>query len=1439
MDNNQKKIMPGCEKLTKPEEISALKDYLKQGIQEKEDSLILGENSPTLSTSGDPILGKVDLNSQKMVLIDGSTVEIERKMVNLEVPEGVKSLGDHLDSIDKNSRTKEAGITTGNMVSLEQGEEILPYEKIQTLTTNKTENLQQNMKLLDVEGKNLDVSSGYREPLSALSDEESSLSSFFSPLKVEELKNIEEKVIGLEDSREIKISEKRLDIKGNYTEPKTVTLFELLEKNVEPEEELVKLSDKRNIKLSEKRVDLNEPKETTLKTTLFELLENSVDPSEELIGLSGKKVVSPEEGYLKTPEVNKGNSENKWVGDNSADVVELSVSELKADNKLSNNDSNITVVSENYSRKYKGDNNDLEEKYKKVLQPGIVPETSVVPQNSDEITTLNKPNYERRKLGDNNFSISEISEHGNSKKALPEETKEVNITKRNPPENYSRRWENFGDNGDVDGDACEETDLINLPFSDSQKINLTAGDDPEQITTWNGSSGFDLEDNTKTTSYARNWFGDSNYYVEGNDGRTIEDFNNPETRHTLPQSDNITTWSGEGVAVDGNDLEEENKNDNFKFNYSRNWFGDNNLSEREVNRTIEDFNNPETRHTLPQSDNITTWSGEGIDGVDLEDNTKTTSYTREGKDFGDNNSSSDKSDLKEYIDNIKTSPGNYRKSLSSNIKDSDVSEHNITLWAPGKSLAANADKGLGGNDLEETNSSDNFKFKYSRNWFGDNNYNYLGEDGKETRTLDDFDKTRHTLPPIPQSDNITTWSGEGIDGVDLDNTKTTSYTREGKNFGDNNSSEDKSDLKDYINNIETSPGDHLIKRPNWRHRHIVNNEDTGYKDIDDNTDRTSWAEASTGADLPSAQGSITNTDSLSKLLISLDEIRKVDTETSSDAYSTLEQILSDYGKNPISGVLGGKKSGKRPGHKNRYQGSFFDEFKEAKSEGDILGQIKAIMNMKFSISPFFRTAAEAIASFIKNSEVKQDVIDITLITLTEIRDLARKGLDSIPHRLPGESDTWYGKIGSTIGTNPSLGGLANSGMGALVSLGDQYKNPVNRPQIDKETQTTKSTRWGVKGKERYFSEYLGIEDFENSGLNGTKTTNFSNPSLTSEYKEANSASTSSYDTNTVAIGLSTTFEDLLPTINLPTGVSSLEDLKRLLSQSPYITTADKVKNMKMTLDSNHVWEIRLFPYLGNLNGNCSWLPSIYEMNGINWAEHRIQTEWGEWIPASSFELQSKKMTQKTLGLFDGEISFPVSMEFTNEVRITFIDDQLKTWKRYFELCAECSTYLSGMVNSIHNEDVKVIKSRVDEITGRIVHEKGTKLYVNLDKTDLIDYSCTTPVVKGTICPGMYKNLSFRCLIYVMNPQMSTIQKFDLLLVMKDYAIEYTGDTDANSPDLTVSFSVVGENPGDAIPTFERKPYDVPKDDTSFWEKAGDFGLDIVKKLGTALVDVLS
>ena len=36
-------------------------------------------------------------------------------------------------------------------------------------------------------------------------------------------------------------------------------------------------------------------------------------------------------------------------------------------------------------------------------------------------------------------------------------------------------------------------------------------------------------------------------------------------------------------------------------------------------------------------------------------------------------------------------------------------------------------------------------------------------------------------------------------------------------------------------------------------------------------------------------------------------------------------------------------------------------------------------------------------------------------------------------------------------------------------------------------------------------------------------------------------------------------------------------------------------------------------------------------------------------------------------------------------------------------------------------------------------------------------------------------------------------------VLKDYSIEYSGEVDSSSPDLNISFSIVGENPGESIP----------------------------------------
>ena len=46
----------------------------------------------------------------------------------------------------------------------------------------------------------------------------------------------------------------------------------------------------------------------------------------------------------------------------------------------------------------------------------------------------------------------------------------------------------------------------------------------------------------------------------------------------------------------------------------------------------------------------------------------------------------------------------------------------------------------------------------------------------------------------------------------------------------------------------------------------------------------------------------------------------------------------------------------------------------------------------------------------------------------------------------------------------------------------------------------------------------------------------------------------------------------------------------------------------------------------------------------------------------------------------------------------------------------------------------------------------------------------------------------------MTPQYSTIRRFDLLCVLKDFAEEFSGEIDSGGADLNVTFSIVGENP---------------------------------------------
>jgi len=251
-------------------------------------------------------------------------------------------------------------------------------------------------------------------------------------------------------------------------------------------------------------------------------------------------------------------------------------------------------------------------------------------------------------------------------------------------------------------------------------------------------------------------------------------------------------------------------------------------------------------------------------------------------------------------------------------------------------------------------------------------------------------------------------------------------------------------------------------------------------------------------------------------------------------------------------------------------------------------------------------------------------------------------------------------------------------------------------------------------------------------------------------------------------GIALTLKDLCPNIDADK-INTLEDFKQALIKSPYITTPEKLMKREdgnLTLDTNAYWEVVIEPYVSDeQNGGWSYLPSIAEINTENRVEHNHKTRYSSWIPINGFELQKSKLVSKTVGLYDGEISYPVSVEYTNELRISVVDDQYKSWRRYFQRCADVSTYFS----EAHNDEF---------------YRQG-----------LIQCEATpTAIDKSMICIAYYKNVTFRVRIYCMTPQYSTIKKFDLLCVMKDFGEEYAGEIDGGGQDLSISFSIVGENP---------------------------------------------
>lgn len=256
----------------------------------------------------------------------------------------------------------------------------------------------------------------------------------------------------------------------------------------------------------------------------------------------------------------------------------------------------------------------------------------------------------------------------------------------------------------------------------------------------------------------------------------------------------------------------------------------------------------------------------------------------------------------------------------------------------------------------------------------------------------------------------------------------------------------------------------------------------------------------------------------------------------------------------------------------------------------------------------------------------------------------------------------------------------------------------------------------------------------------------------------------------------TTLEDLCPVLG-EAPVASLTDLKSLLKASPYITTPGKFMTdtkgsyNTQTLDTNMYWEVIFEPFCIDSgpcnNGGYSYLPSIREINYENETYHQVKTRYGFWAPINGFELQKSKLVTKSLQLYEGEIVYPTGMEFTNELRLTFVDDSLKSWRRYFEKCAQVAVFNSTPHGKLYYQS-PIISST----------------------------SGITQIDKNNICIAPYKNLAFNIKIYILSPQLNTLKRYNLLCVLKDFSEEYVGEVDSGGTDLNVSFSIVGENPGE-------------------------------------------
>ena len=460
-----------------------------------------------------------------------------------------------------------------------------------------------------------------------------------------------------------------------------------------------------------------------------------------------------------------------------------------------------------------------------------------------------------------------------------------------------------------------------------------------------------------------------------------------------------------------------------------------------------------------------------------------------------------------------------------------------------------------------------------------------------------------------------------------------------------------------------------------------------------------------------------------------------------------------------------------------------------------------------NINNYIRYGAEALFGLwnpksMAERKIKKTLLNESIALLVLAREQLEKLTKSNRERLPGDD---MGMIGDLVsgGVSGTLSNLKDNAMSALQNTfagvdGVDKLNPLNRPRTKMTnnggvvTWTKEVTKGFDKGNNRQDENSLGGNmDWKQLGKNLGK--NLVRSLIGDLAEDGDGTREYSFKDNYIVNNATVMTLENLCNLTDPKTIDSVEALMKVLKDnSSCITTPGKFGTIEdgrystMTLDTNAYWEVVIEPFCHKvMNGGYSFLPAIEEINALNMAHFGVRTAYSKWLPLSNFELQKSKLTNKSLGLYDGEIVYPVSSELSNELRMTIVDDQYKSWRTYFQKCADVAVYSSEAhtLEYYHDTGFRDLTSRYN--FGEIQSQQLQRFNKHLTVVDK-----TKPLV------ALYKNITFLIKIYIMTPQYATVRRFNLLCVLKDFEETYSGDIDAGGYDLNLSFSIVGENPPD-------------------------------------------